>query len=103
MATAGAMVHPTWSIEVIDVMGNVIHCTVRMCTIQEKYCGEEKESTERSVAASCTGNHMPGAGGAWTAGDVPGRREVPAAVGGPVRTAPGLCSGAGQPPPRASG
>jgi hypothetical protein len=51
------------------------------------------ENTERSIAASCTGNCMPGAGGVWTAGaagDVPGRRAVPAAVGGLVRTAPSL-------------
>jgi len=46
------------------------------------------ESTERSVAASCTGNCLPGAGGVWTAGaagDAPGRRAVPAVVGDLVR------------------
>jgi len=32
------------------MMGNVIYYTVHMCTMQGKYCGEEKESTERSVA-----------------------------------------------------
>ena len=98
--------HPTWSIGVIDVMGNVIRYTVHTYTIQEKHCGEKKASTERCVAASFTGNHMPGADGAWTAGtasDVHARRAVPATVGGPVRTAPGLCGDTGWPPPHAGG
>ena len=55
------MVHHTWSIEVMDVMGNVIHYAAHMCSIQEKYFGEEKESTARSAAAGCAGSHMPGA------------------------------------------
>ena len=43
--------HPTWSIEVMDVTGNVSDYTVHMCTIQEKYFGEVKENTERGDAA----------------------------------------------------
>ena len=55
------MGHPTWSIEVMEVTGNVIDYTVHMCTIQAKCFGEEKESTSRSATAGCAGSHRLGA------------------------------------------